>query len=196
MEEPMIRGKYVRCHLKYIEAECNPETVRTLRERFAGKLDFRRNDFVPIWMDNEILEAAARCLKGNDLPRQQLAYEAGRLHYRAFSETIMWQVLTRLFGKNLRLLLQQSPLITARIYRGTQFSSESYGERSGRITIINQGYPLEHFRGFFEEYLHERGFNGYADGQEFEKDRIAYNISWSEPHIRVVFEESNLQPRA
>ena len=187
--EPMIRGKYVRSHLKSIESDYGPNVATALRKRFVDRLAIRKREFVPIQLDNELFGATVDLLHAEQFAPERRSYEAGRLHFRAFSKGMLWQIVSGIFGKNLRLLLQQSPLVTAGIYRDVQFSAEPYGERSGLITITNQGYPLEHFRGFFEEYLAGSGFNGYVEVQRLDGNRIAYHISWSEPHIRIDFSD-------
>lgn len=183
---PTIRGVFVNSHIHTLEREHGTAAVQRLREKFHRSIEFGDAEEVPVRVEVELLEAVVDIISGVKLTQTERETEAGRLHFRNFSTTPLWHVLMSVFGQNTKLLLMQSSVIAGRVFRGVKFASEDIGERSVRITMENNDYPLEHFLGFFEEWIKSAGLNGYVEGYARSEHTYEYLISWNAPHITVV----------
>jgi hypothetical protein len=98
-------------------------------------------------------------LSGSTLKGAQREREAGRLHFRNFSTTTLGRVLLASMPQtpaSLKTLLMNSGSIARSVFKNTNFSTS---EQGGKITITmeNSDYPVEHFEGFFDEWMRAYG---------------------------------------
>lgn len=185
---PTIRGVFVKSHLRALERKHGTEALEQLRGKYGALLDFGDDDDVPVRQEVQLLEAIVDITSPQKLPQKERELEAGRLHFRNFTTTPLWRVVTSVFGSNFKLLLMQSHVIAGRVFRGVDFESQSVGERCVRIVMRNNDYPIEHFHGFFEEWIAQAGLSGYVEAYARAERVYEYVISWQEPHIKVVAE--------
>jgi uncharacterized protein (TIGR02265 family) len=184
-QEPTIRGVFVKSHIRALEKERGDQGMEQLRKRFNKSIEFGNTDNVPVRFEVELLEKIVEVLAGHALPDQERELEAGRLHFRNFTTTPMWAVVTSMFGTDPKPLLMQSSTIAGRVFHGVEFTSEDAGERSVKIVMRNNDYPIGHFQGFFEEWLKQSGVSGYVEAYKHTDNAYEYVIAWNEPHIKV-----------
>jgi uncharacterized protein (TIGR02265 family) len=184
-QEPTIRGVFVKSHIRALEKERGAQGIEDLRRRFNKSIEFGNTDNVPVRYEIELLEKIVEVLAGHILPDKERELEAGRLHFRNFTTTPLWAIVSSMFGSDPKSLLMQSSTIAGRVFRGVEFTSEDAGERTMRIVMRNNDYPMEHFQGFFDELLKQCGVSGYVEAYKHTDNAYEYVIAWSEPHIKV-----------
>lgn len=182
---PTIKGVFVKSHLKALEKEYGISALEKLQQNFNRPIDFSDGEDVPVRTEVQLLETIVDTISKKKLTAKEREIEAGKLHFRNFATTPLWSVINSVFGQNFKLLLMQSPVIGGRVFNGVRFSSEDIGNRSVKIVMENNDYPLEHFLGFFEAWLAAAGLNGYVEGYARSEHIYEYVISWNESHITV-----------
>jgi hypothetical protein len=151
-----------------------------LRRRFGKSIDFKNNENVPVADEVKILECIVDMNTKKTLPPAERAEEAGRLHFRDFSTTPLWRIVGPVFGRNLKVLFMHSRNIAGHVFQGVKFTADDLGLQKVRITAVNNDYPLEHFKGFFEEWIKTVGFSGRVNAKLQPRGVYEYVISWEE----------------
>ena len=176
--EPTIKGLFVNSHIKAFQRERGPEGVAELARRTGLSLRYATTDDVPVSQEIAILESVVELTSSVPLPDEERQEEAGRLHLRNFATTTMWSLLEQLIGRNLKFLFMQSSWIGAWVFTGITFSSEDLGGNSVRINMSHSVYPRRHFKGFFEQWMHELGVEGVVEVSELVPGHHTYTIKW------------------
>jgi hypothetical protein len=55
------------------------------------------------------------------------------------------------------------------------------GKQTVKITLEHSDYPLEHFQGFFEEWISSLGYVGGVTAEQLKPGTYEYTIDWHEP---------------
>jgi uncharacterized protein (TIGR02265 family) len=177
---PTIKGIFVKSHIRALERERGSDGVIELQKRFGKPINYSNSDDVPVADEVLILEHIVDITSPVQLAREERELEAGRLHFRNFSTTPLWTLTEQIFGTKLKFLLMQSSKIAGYVFQDVHFASEDLGERSVRITMFNNDYPIEHFQGFFEQWLQSAGHKGKIAATAHTRGRYEYTISWEE----------------
>ncbi len=177
---PTIKGIFVKSHIRALEREQGAEGLRELEKRFGKSIAYGNSDDVPIADEVQILEHIIDITSPTLLSREERELEAGRLHFRNFATTPLWAITEQIFGTKIKFLLMQSSKIAGYVFQDVEFTSEDLGENAVRITMFNNDYPLEHFKGFFEQWLVSAGKQGRVEAAAHTRGRFEYTISWSE----------------
>ena len=183
MEEtprPTIKGIFVKSHIRSLERERGHEGVEELHKRFGRPLNYSNTDDVPIRDEVAILGHIVDITAPRHLSAQERELEAGKLHFRNFSTTPLWALTESLFGANQKKILMRSQYIAGHVFQDVTFLSEDRGPSSVKITMFNNDYPIEHFQGFFEEWLTVAGLKGEVRAAAHGRGRYEYLISWHE----------------
>ncbi len=175
---PTIKGLFVNSHIRALEHERGGEGLRELQKRFGRPIDFSSTDDIPVSDEVNLLEHIVDITSPVLLSETERELEAGRLHFRNFSTTSLWTLLQQIFGTNLKFLLMQSSKIAGWVFRGIEFVSEDMGPQTVRITMFNNDYPVEHFQGFFEQWLHSAHVEGNVEAAADTRGRYEYTITW------------------
>lgn len=178
---PTIKGIFVKSHIRGLERERGGEAVRELERRIGHPVNYKNSDDVPIAEEVRILESIVDIEAGTSLKKEERELEAGRLHFRNFSTTPLWTILNSILGSNPKFLLMQSSRIAGYVFQDVEFASEDMGEESVKITLFNNEYPIRHFQGFFQEWLHAFGLDGKVLATSLSHDRYECLLSWKEP---------------
>lgn len=181
MEEtprPTIKGIFVKSHIRALERERGHEGVEELHKRFGRPLNYSNADDVPIRDEVAILRHIVDITSSRQLSAEERELEAGRLHFRNFATTPLWTLTETLFGANQKRILMRSQHIAGYVFQDVTFLSEDAGQTSVRITMFNNDYPIEHFKGFFEEWLTIAGLKGSVRALAHGRGRYEYLISW------------------
>ncbi len=175
---PTIKGIFVKSHIGALEKAHGKQALVDLGRRFGRSIDFRNNENVPVADEVKILEHIVEILAATQLPPSERALEAGRLHFRDFTTTPLWRILGPIFGKDLKVLFMHSRHIAGHVFQGVIFTAEDLGPTNVKITMTNNDYPVEHFAGFFEEWIKAAGFSPHVDAKALPRGIYEYTISW------------------
>lgn len=176
---PTIRGVFVLSHLNAVRRRHGQEGIRRL-ERVVGRpLRFRAGDEVPVALEVRIIEAAVPLLVDHPVPADEVAVEAGRLHYRNFSRTPWNRVLLGLFPRDFAFMVRHGATIAERVFRGLRVQLAELAPKTFKITMENADYPLDHFKGFFQEWMHAYGAEGSVVAQKGGPRTHQYLLQWS-----------------
>ena len=181
MEEtprPTIKGIFVKSHIRSLERERGHEGVEELHKRFGRPLNYSNTDDVPIRDEVAILGHIVDITSSRHLNAQERELEAGRLHFRNFATTPLWALTESLFGANQKKILMRSEYIAGYVFQDVTFLSEDAGPTSVKITMFNNDYPIEHFQGFFDEWLKTAGLSGTVQAKSLGIGRYEYTLWW------------------
>ncbi|MFA7309848.1 MAG: DUF2378 family protein [Candidatus Paceibacterota bacterium] len=181
MEEaprPTIRGMFVRSHIKSLESVRGTAGLNELQKRFGRPVNYSSGDHVPIADEVKILEHIAEMVSSRPLSREEREEEAGKLHFRNFTQTPLWNLLRPIIGVNQKFVLMQSARIAHYVFHNVEFISQDLGGNNVKITLFNNDYPLAHFKGFFKEWLLYAGLRGTVEATAHTRGRYEYAISW------------------
>lgn len=177
---PTIKGVFVKSHLHSLEVEKGERALEELHKRFGRSIEFKNMDNVPVADEVEILEHIV-AIRSPEIAREDRALEAGRLHFRNFTKTPLGRLIVPLIKTNVKAILMQSRNIAGHVFHGVHFSAADVGPNAVRITMTNNDYPIEHFKGFFKEWLAFADYEGEIDAQTLSRGVYQYLISWK-PH--------------
>jgi len=177
---PTIKGIFVKSHLRALERERGEEGLRELHRRFGRPLNYTNADDVPIADEVQILEHIVDMLSPTKLSQSERELEAGRLHFRNFATTPLWAITDSIFGGDTKKILMRSQYIAGYVFQDVTFVSEDLGPTTVRITMFNNDYPVEHFQGFFEEWLATAHVKGNVKAAAQGRGRYEYVISWED----------------
>ncbi len=175
---PTIKGLFVNSHIRALEAERGHAGLIELQRKVGHAVRYKTTDDVPVADEVRILEHIVEITTPMILSPEERELEAGRLHFRNFSTTVMWTLVNQIFGTNFKFLVMQSSRIASWVFRGIEFSSEDLGGNRIRISIYNNDYPLRHFHGFFEQWLAVAGVSGTVEATEHPEGRYDYIVAW------------------
>lgn len=165
--QPTIKGLFVNSHLKFLKKQKGQEAVLELQRRVGKPLKFGNLQNVPVEDEIKIIDCIVDILQG-DMPAQKRAYEAGRLHFRNFLRTSVAKFIYAQSKVSPKLVFLMAGKIAAQIFKGLEFQSEGIGKQTVKITIKQNPYPLEHFQGFFQEWLSALGYLGTVTAEQTE----------------------------
>ena len=177
---PTIKGIYVLSHIRALTALRGEKILYELLGRYQKPLDFQDDDDVPVADEVAILECIVDIDSPKKLSPEERALLAGRLHFKNFTSTQSWKILGPLLRRNMRTVLMQSRHIANRVFKGVIFMAEGVNSTTVRIKLTNNDYPLEHFQGFFEEWLIYSGFVGAVEAHIDPDNVYVYTITWRE----------------
>ncbi len=178
MTSPTIKGIFVNSHINKVRQEKGEEGVRELEKKFGMRIKFGNLEDVPVREEVRLIECALDVLKGNSVPEKERSFEAGRLHFINFTETPFGRIIFSQFKGNLKLMLMNAPSIAGHVFKGVKFSSMEIGPKSVKVTMENNDYPIDHFRGLFQEWMNYSGEKGIVEAKETAPMRYEYTSTW------------------
>ncbi|MEA3191464.1 MAG: hypothetical protein QOD77_2046 [Thermoplasmata archaeon] len=175
---PTIKGIFVNSHIKAVERACGAEGRERLELLVGQPLSFGAAEDVPVALEVRILEAAVELLVKEPVAADDVAYEAGRLHYRNFKGTPWATVLFGMLPRDFRFMILHSPAIAERVFKGVTFESEELAPTTVKMAMGNADYPMEHFKGFLGQWMADFGLKGTVVGQATGPRRYEYLMQW------------------
>jgi uncharacterized protein (TIGR02265 family) len=154
-----IKGVFVRSHIRALREAAGKEAVLELERRYGAPLTFGSLEDVPVRDEVRIIELALDLTSNHGLTGAARAEAAGRLHFANFSRTTLGSVLMSSAAhtpQSFISLLRNAPTIAHSVFGNTEFSSKEHRD-CVVVTITNCDYPLEHFAGFFAEWMRHWG---------------------------------------
>jgi hypothetical protein len=177
-DRPTIKGTYILSHIQALFNDCGQEAIDDLRSRYGKNIDFQKNDNVPVADEVAILENIVDIRSPKRLTKEERALAAGHLHFKNFTSTPIWVILAPFARANIHMLLMQSHYIANKVFHGVLFTSENVSPTTVRIKLANNDYPLEHFQGFFEEWIIFSRQIGAVEADIDSRGAYVYTITW------------------
>ena len=176
--EPTIKGIFVNSHLNKVRRDLGEDGVKKMEKMLGRPVRFRNSEDVPIAYEIEVIETALEILSGGTIPSENLSFEAGRFHFKNFSNTPLGRMLFSVF-KDQEMVLLKSKYVAQYVFKGVSFNSKKMAE--GRIMVSMEGgqYPLEHFRGFFSEWMSYAGYIPRVQADKAGPETYIYILDWS-----------------
>ena len=176
--KPTIKGIFVRSHIAALRAAKGPASVRELEKRYGRPLKFKNSDNVPVHDEVKLIEQVLDLMSNQPVPPAERAFEAGRLHFRNFTTTPLAKIVFSVYRQELKRVLMSAASIAGHVFQGVDFTSEELGPTAVRITLQNNDYPLDHFRGLFDEWIRYSGHKGSVNGTESADGSFVYDLHW------------------
>jgi uncharacterized protein (TIGR02265 family) len=176
---PTTRGMFVKSHCDALRKKNGAEGVAELEKRYGKPICFEYFDNVPIREEIKIIEYSLDILhpEGFSSPTERV-FEAGRLHFRNFTTTAFAKLLFYSLPKDFKMFMLKTKYIAPRIFQHVRFESANAGENSVRVTMYNNDYPLEHFQGFFYEWMLFFGLSGQVEAKKRGDNAYEYTMIW------------------
>ena len=175
---PTIKGIFVNSHIQLVRKVRGEVGVKELEARMGMPLRFRVTDDVPVRDEVRLIEHALDLTSDAPFIGKARAFEAGRLHFRNFSTTPWAKVLFTLFPRNFRFMTMHAKTVAERVFNGVRFHSEDLGGNTVRVTMENADYPIEHFRGLFQEWMNFFEYDGVVDARTIGPRHFQYTMHW------------------
>lgn len=176
---PTIKGIFVNSHIKKVREVKGEEGVRELEKKFGMRIKFGNLEDVPVREEVRLIECSLDILTGGTVKPEERSFEAGRLHFRNFSGTPFGRIIFSQFKNNFKLMMINSPSIAGHVFKGVRFYSDEVGPKSVKVTMENNDYPIEHFKGLFQEWMDFSGLKGIVEAKETAPNRYEYLMSWN-----------------
>lgn len=178
LASPTIKGIFVNSHVEAVRKAKGPEGLASLQAAFGAPLAFRDLDDVPVREEVRLIECANDILAGGPVPDHARAFEGGRLHFRNFSGTPLARMAFAVFPRNFRYLMLHAGGLAERVFKGIRFDAREIGPREIEVVMKNNDYPLDHFRGLFQEWMDSFGYHGTVDGRVSAPGEYTYTMRW------------------
>lgn len=178
LRTPTIKGIFVNSHVQAVRRALGEPGVRELERRAGHPVGYSDFEDVPVRDEVDVIEIANDLLSGGPIASSERAYEGGRLHFRNFKATPLARLMFTIFPRNFRYLMLHAPTIAERVFKGVLFTADDLGPSELRITMENNDYPVDHFRGLFQAWMDDFGLRGRVDGRETFPGRFEYSMRW------------------
>lgn len=178
---PVIKGVFVNSHVQAVRRALGDAGVRALEEEFGAPVSFRATEDVPVRDEVRIIELALDLLRPGDVPPEDRAYEAGRLHFRNFTTTPWAKILFRIFPRNYHYMIMHARVVAERVFKGITIQSEELAPTKVQVQMENADYPIDHFRGLFHEWMRYFDLQGRVTAEQAAPGTYIYTMEWEEP---------------
>lgn len=176
--QPTIKGLFVKSHIRAVHAKRGENGVRELERKFGKSLRFKNLEDVPVRDEVRLIDLSLDFVEDGPIPADERGVEAGRVHFRNFTTTPLGHILLSVFRTNFKKVLLQAGALAEQIFKGIRFSSRELGPAAVEITLENNDYPVDHFKGLFEEWLLYSGLKGTVEGKAVTPTRYVYTVRW------------------
>ncbi|MBI5530596.1 MAG: DUF2378 family protein [Candidatus Doudnabacteria bacterium] len=177
-KKPTIKGMFVNSHLKTLVKAKGKWALLALQKAYGKPLKFSNLQDVPVREEIKIIEHCLDLTAKKPVPPEARSYEAGRLHFTNFVTTPFANILFSQFKKQFKMLMMLSGKIAGHVFNGVEFESQDTGSTSVKVTMKNNDYPIDHFRGFFQEWMNYSGLVGEVKAKEAAPNIFEYEIAW------------------
>lgn len=178
---PLIKGMFINSHIERLRREKGEEGVFELQKRIGRYTNFSNFDDYPVALEIQVIETVLDLI-GGATDAAQRRFEAGRLHFRNFSETFFGRMTMGIAprtGDGFKMLMQSTNYIGRYVFKHTNFSTELLGDNAVKVIMENNDYHIDHFRGLFYEWALFWGLsNPDVIATETAPKRFEYVIMW------------------
>ncbi len=176
--KPTIKGIFVNSHIKSVQKKKGAAGLKKLEQLYGKPVRFKNSENVPVREEVKVIEAALQVLVDKPVPPEQIALEAGRLHFKNFVTTPLARILFPIFRKKFKFMMLQAKNIAGHVFQGVEFSAEDSGPKKVKVIMKNNDYPLEHFQGLFAEWMAFSGLKGSVEAQAITPTHYEYPMQW------------------
>jgi len=152
---PTIKGVFVNSHISQLRKSHGEEKVEEFKRSYGKPVEFSNTQDISIRDEVELLETIVDITTDSKLEPKERSLEAGRLHFRNFSNTSFAGILFSTVPKTpegFKKLLLNSDYIVNNIFKNTEFESAVVNDKKLKVTMGKNDYPKEHFQGLLEEW--------------------------------------------
>lgn len=177
LAKPTIKGIFVNSHIKALQTKKGDEAVILLEKQFGKPINFKNSEDVLVSDEVKIIELTLSIMSDTLIPKEKLAFEAGRLHFQNFVTTPLAKIIFSLFKNSFKLMMLNSEKIAGHVFQGVEFKTADLSENSVKVTMKNNDYPLDHFKGLFYEWMSFSGLTGEVAAKKT-GDLYEYTMTW------------------
>lgn len=175
---PTIKGLFVNSHIEALRKAKGDEAVLELEKQWGKPIKFQSFQNVPVKDEVRIIELALQILKEGKIPPEDLEYEAGRFHFYNFSNTSYGKIILSQYKNKFRKAMLHATQIAGYVFRGVKFTSFDFGPKVLKVVMENADYPVDHFKGFFQEWMEHAGLKGEIKAKEVSRGKYEYLAMW------------------
>ena len=174
---PTIKGIFVNSHIKIVRERKGDAGIKKLEELFGKPVKYSNYENVPVAEEVKLLECVLQVLSDTPIPPEQVAFEAGRLHFNDFVTTPLAKILFSAFHDPEMLLRME--YIAEHVFMGITFTPQRLGPEKIIATMHGGIYPLDHFRGLFHAWVAYLGYDPVVEAVQLGPETYQYTISWT-----------------
>jgi len=164
---PSRKGVFVKNHIDALRQDKGEEAVTLLEERFGKSLNFKNSDDIPIADEVKLITIATQLRSEKPIPEDQLQFESGRQHLRDSLTGPFGHVMAPLFSKEkFKYMAMSFGNVAKRMYTGIDFHTTDLGGNGVKVTMQDNSYPLEHFKGVLQEGMNQSGLHGTVTAEK------------------------------
>jgi uncharacterized protein (TIGR02265 family) len=179
---PLIKGMFINSHIDRLRREKGEAAVYELKISIGRYEGYNNFDDYPVREEIKVIETVLDILSDGKVDPVHRSFEAGRLHFRDFAETVFGKMTLGLATKTpegFRRLMQMVNYIGQYVFKHTNFTSKVVDEHSVTITMENNDYPIDHFKGLFFEWAHYWGLkNPKVSAYIIAPNKFEYTVMW------------------
>lgn len=176
--KPTIKGLFVNSHIEAVRNKLGAEGIERLERLFGKSVVFGNNQDVRVLDEVKIIEYTLDLLSDVPVPPEERAYEAGKLHFRNFITTSFAKIAFPMFKNNFKTMMLRMKFLAEHIFKGVNFSSKELADKKIEVIMENNDYPIDHFRGLFQEWMSSSGLKGTVKAREAEDDQFIFILEW------------------
>lgn len=178
IKTPTIKGLFVKSHLKALVKAKGKAALEELKKRYCKPIAFKNLGDIPVEEEEAIIGHCLDIQTGWNLSPDWHAFEAGRLHFNNFLTTPLAKLLLSQFKKQFKSLMMMSDQIGHRVFTGTEFHSRDTGPNSVTLTMKDNCYHIEHFKGFFQAWMDFSNLHGTVESKQLGPNFFEYVMRW------------------
>lgn len=150
---------FVNAHVRKLQDSHGEGALAELKKRYGDRVFFGNLEQVPVREEVKILEVALDIIRGMHAPKlsnDERSFEAGRLHFKNFTQTPFGRILLSSMPHTpagYTELMIASRYIVRHIFSNLGFEREVIAPNIFKLVMNNNDYPIEHFRGLFFEWM-------------------------------------------
>ena len=175
---PTIKGMFVNSHIEVLRQVKGEEAVLELEKQFGKSLKFKVFQSIPVKDEVKIIELALQILKDGKIKPENLEYEAGRFHFQNFSNTYYGKLVLSQYKNKFKRAMLRATQIASYVFKGVKFTSFDFGPKVIKIAMENADYPIDHFKGFFQEWMEYAGLKGEIRAKKTDPKKYEYLAMW------------------
>lgn len=177
-QKPTIKGIFVNSHIKAVRDLKGDAGVAELEKKYGKPIAFKNSEDVPVREEVKIIEAALDIVSEKPIPPEERTFEAGRLHFRNFTGTPFGKIIFALYKNSFKLIMLRTQYVAGHVFSGVKFTSYDLGEKQVKIVMENNDYPVDHFRGLFQQWMEFAGLTGKVEAHETASHQYEYLMTW------------------
>lgn len=176
-KQPTIKGMFLNSHIRAVRKRFGERGVEKLRACYGKSLSFSSLQEVLVPDEVRLIHCALNILRPA-VPKEKQEFESGVLHFENFATTPLGKLIMMLSRRAIRKTLLQTKYLAPRVFKNVRVETRALGPREIRISMFNNDYPLEHFRGFFTAWVRSTGRTVQVEAQQNNARTHLFTLTW------------------